>query len=276
MKQVFQIAFLTLTLILSGCTFEDDATIVTIFAEPSSYIVNSGDNIYIDTYVQTINSYLTEINISAFDSEHGKSDILSIAPNTKKYEEKVVWKIPSMVKDTTMIEINIAAKDDKDNSNNISVMLKAIGGNTALLPERSGITLYSPYSSKADAFSFTTLQPLFSASEKQDCDLVFITTENNEDLSLTWGTKTDVVFCKANSFDYASATWANLQTVLSSSIRSETVSNLKVDDVILIGRHIYTEDSFQLATVGVIKITAIYDEVGSENDRITFNLKVLN
>ena len=260
----------------SGCTNEDDATVVAIFGTPSSYIVNCGDKVYIDVTVTTLNSTLTDISVTAFDPEHGKDEIVSINPGTKEYRERIIWEVPSMTKDTTLIDIMISATDNENVSNNLQLKLTAVGGNTALLPERSGITLYSSMSGKQDAFSFITLQPLFSSSDAEDCDLVFsMSGEDSSYMAPTWSTKTDLVFCRANSFDYSSATWGNVHAVFNSSIRTDAVSDLQIDDIILIGREIHAEDNVKVNAIGVCRIMAIYDENGTQNDRIIFNLKSL-
>lgn len=267
---------LSLVLLTTGCFNENDATVVTIFAEPSSTIVKSGDKVYIDTKVATLNTTLTNVTVTSFDPEHGKKEIHNINPGTKTYKDRIIWEIPSMTSDTTLVEVQIAATDDQGIYNDYKLNLKAVGGNTSLLPERSGITLYSPLSGKQDAFSFTTLQPLHASSEAPDCDIVFLTPEaTGEAMPLTWGTKTDVVFCKVNSLDYASATWSNLQVIFNSTLRYDTISNLQIDDIIIVGRETHTEDDIILYTLGVIKIMAIYDDPGTQSDRIVFNLKTI-
>ena len=274
MKRLLSILLYSMTLISIGCTNEDDATVVAIFGTPSSYVVNCGDKVYIDVTVTTLNNTLTDICVTAFDPEHGKDEIVSIKPGTKEYRERIIWEVPSMTKDTTFIDILISATDNENVSNDFQLKLTAIGGDTALLPEKSGITLYSSMSGKQDAFSFITQQPLFSSSDAEDCDLVFsMSSEDGSDMAPTWSTKTDLVFCRANSFDYSSATWGNVHAVFNSSIRTDAVSDLQIDDIILIGREIHAEDNVKVNAIGVCRIMAIYDENGTQNDRIIFNLK---
>lgn len=90
-----------------------------------------------------------------------------------------------------------------------------------------------------------------------------------------WGTCTDIVFCKANNFDYASASKASIQSMFMNSVRLDSVEDLQSDDIILIGRERHDEESTILKSLGVIKIIAIYDEEGTVNDRLIFNLKAL-
>ena len=262
--------------LLTGCTFEGDATVVAIFAVPSSSIVNSGDKIYIDTQISTLNSTLTNVSVTSFDREHGETDIFSTNPGTKTFKDRIIWEIPSMTNDTTLIELVISATDNANVSNDFKLKLKAVGGTSSLLEERSSITIYSPQSGKHDAFSFVTLQSLHSLSEAEDCDLVFIMpAECDGTMPLTLGTKTDIVFSRANSFDYSSATKASVQAVFNSSLHSDTVDNISIDDIIIIGRETHKEDKVTLTTIGVLKVMAIYDENDSLNDRIVFNLKAL-
>ena len=270
------LTLLSLAALMTGCMQnEDDATTVIVTATPSSYIVKSGDKVYIDIYASTLNEALKEVSVTTFDSEYGMADIETILPSAKTYKGRVVWEIPSMTNDTTLVEVNVTATDTKEVSNSHTIILKAAGGSSSLLPERSGITIWSPASGKQDAFSFTTLQTLYS-SETEECDLIFLPTEDIDALPKSWGTKTDIVFCKANNFDYSSATWSNIQEVFKSSLRTKTVENISIDDIIFIGREKRTEEgSYILTTLGVIKIMAMYDEDGAASDRIIFNLKTL-
>lgn len=261
---------------MTSCINEDDATTVAIYAKPSSYLVQSGDKIYIDLQVSTLNSTLTDISVSSFDPEYGKTDILHTNPGTKDYKDRIVWTIPSMTSDTTSTEIMITATDNAKSYNDLKIDLTVVGGNSALLQERSGFTLYSPFSGKADSFSLATLQPLNSASGSEDCDISFLQDENTDTTVLprTWHSNSDVVFCKANTYDYASASWASVQAVFMNSLRSDKVDDLQIDDIILIGREQHAEDgTVSTSTIGAIKIMAIYDEDGSTNDRMIFNIK---
>ena len=270
------LTLLSFAVVMTGCmNNEDDATPVIVTATPSSYIVKSGDKVYIDIYASTLNEALKEVSVTTFDSEYGMADIETILPSAKTYKGRVVWEIPSMTNDTTLVEVNVTASDTKEVSNSHTITLKAAGGSSSLLPERSGITIWSPASGKQDAFSFTTLQTLYS-SETEECDLIFLPTEEIDALPKNWSTKTDLVFCKANNFDYTSATWSNIQEVFKSSLRTKIVEDIAIDDVIFVGREKTTEDgSYILTTLGVIKIMAMYDEDGTATDRIVFNLKTL-
>lgn len=261
-------------MLISGCTNEEDATTVVIYAQPSTQIAKAGDKIYVDISVSTINNILTNVSISAFDSEHGKTDIYDTNPGTKAYKERIVWEIPAMTGDTTVVELLVNATDDTNAHNEFKQKIKVIGDSRTLLPERSGFTIYSPFSGKADAFSFTTLQPMMS-SGAEDCDLIFLTADTVVEMPLKWGTKTNITFCKANTFDYASANWSSIQAVFTNSVRSDCVENLQTDDIILIGREEQMDDANSLTTIGAIRIMGIYDEDGQTNDRIVFNLKTL-
>lgn len=277
MRKLFHICLL-LTIMITSCVNEDDATVVAIYAEPSSYLVQSGDKVYIDVHVSTLNSTLTDVSVSSFDPEYGKTEIFQTNPGAKKYKDRIVWEIPSMTSDTTSTEILISATDNAMEYNDLTIKLTVAGSSSVLLQERSGFTLHSPFSGKADAFSLVTLQPLDSASGSEDCDILFSHDENvgTDILPLRWTSGSDVVFCRSNTYDYASASWASVQAVFMNSLRSDHVDELQIDDIILIGREQHAEDgTVSTSTIGAIKIMAIYDEEGSANDRIIFNIKTL-
>lgn len=272
MKQFLIIILAAFT--LASCFNEGDASIVAIHVAPSSTSVSSGEKMYFDIHISTVNEYIKTVEIETFDSENGSQNVFSARPETQTFKEKFVYEAIATEADSTFVEFNFRAEDNTGEQSHIIMKIKIMGGGETILPETSGIVLYSPSSGKDDAFSFKTLQPLHSSL--QDADLCLGTTSEDAIRPLSFSTKTDITFTKANNFDYASATWSGLQSVFKNSLRKSTVNNVDIDDIIIVGREKTSADTKTIETIGVIRIMAIYDDAGTDSDRIVFNLKTLN
>lgn len=270
-----------LVIILAAFTFascfnEGDASIIAIYAAPSSNSVSSGEKMYFDVQVTTANQSLTRFEIETFDSMNGSRKIYTATPGTQSFKDRVVYEALAVETDSTFVEFNFKAEDNTGEQAHITMKIKVYGGGGTLLPEISGIVLYSPWSGKEDAFSFTTMQPLHSATnEPENIDLRLIAPNQDAMNPLNIGTDADITFARANNFDYASATWSGLQSVFMNSVRTNIINNVNVDDIILVGRETLSEDTNVIQTLGVIRIMNVYDEAGSNSDKVVMNLKTL-
>lgn len=272
MKRI--LTYLLLVLTAAGCGMDDDASTVILYVTPSAGTVNSGEKIYFDIDARTLNNEITEFRVSSFDAVEGETEIMTTNPGSKSYSHKLTYVAPAVISDSAKVEIIFHASDETGASSTVSYMIKVMDGEGGMLAEKSGITLYSPLSGNNDGFSFRTLQPLkASDADEEDVDLYFMLESQEDSFPMRWGTKTDIVFSKANNYDYASATRNGLRSVLKNSIRTNTVDNLSIDDVILVGREERTDSSYRLDAVGAMKVIAIFDEEGTSLDRMLLNIK---
>ena len=257
-----------------GCMDENDASTIAIFATPSATNVNSGEKIYIDLNISTLNSAIETVEVSSFDSQYGLQSIHKATPGRKTYQEKIFYTAPYIETDSTFVEFFFKASDNTGAETELTTKIKINGGDGLTLTERTSIVIYSPFSGNDDAFSFSGMQPLkTSASEDKDIDMCFLYESPSDAMPSSIGTRTDIVYTRANNFDYPSATWGGIKSVYKNSLRSNHVDRIALDDVILVGRQTQTDTSFTSEPIGVFKIMAIYDEEGSSSDRIVINLK---
>ncbi len=248
---------------LAGCS-EKDASDIVLFVTPSSYSVSGGDRMYFDVTSMTIHDYVALFEVSSFDAENGRQDLDVIEPKTKRFSYRYEYVVPAMEVQGAVVEMMFCVTDNLGNRSETTVRLNV--GKGTMLNEMSGITLWSPASGKDDAFSLSLLQTVNSASaSEKDVDIFVMPEPDSENLGLSWGTRTGVKFVRANSFDYASATSSSLSSAYSASVTSDTVEDIRLNDVILVGR-----DS---KAVGVFKVIQIFDEEGTLNDRYILNFK---
>ena len=255
-------------ILTGGCRSEEDASQVLLFVSVSERSVNSGENIYFDIEAWTIHETIEQIEITTFDSTNGFQELYTETPGTPTYKKQYIYLAPDITSDSLNVEIRIRATDNLGYTQESHKKI-TVWSNTALLEEISGITLYSPHSGKPDGFSLTTVQPLLcgtSAPEEIDFYLYAASDESPETLSREWRTQNELLFSKANSFDYASANRSGLRATYQNAVKYNYVKDLETDDLILVGRE---------EVWGVIRIVSIFDEAGSVNDRYILNLKKL-
>ena len=265
--------YILIILIFTGCFNEDDASIVAIHVSPSSECISSGEKMYFDISVSTLNNTIEKIDIETFDSQYGPSFISSLSPATKTFRDRIVYEAPAMDSDSTIVEFLFRATDNTQATSELKTYITVLSGGSSL-PEISSIVLYSPWSDNNDAFSFTSMQPVKSKdTADSNVDLCFISQSQTETMPLSIGTKTGIVYSRANNLDYSAISESGLQSIFKNSLRQDTINNLAVDDVIIFGREIKHDESLEIKAVGVFKVMAIYDEPGSSSDRIVINLK---
>lgn len=249
---------------------EDDASDLVLFVAPSAATARSGETIYFDIEARTIHDRIDLLEIGSFDRQHGMQTLAVLEPRSRSYSDRYFYDVPNLTVDLLDIELSFRAVDDRGNVQTQNKVLTAIG-DTSLLPEKSGITLYSPYSGKADGLSLRTCQPLLCAvTPEEEIDL-YIPLDADADpdvLPRRWMTKTGMRFARANNFDYAAATKAALGAVFANSICANHVEELSIDDVILVGR--------ETEVWGVVKIVGIFDEPGCADDCYLLNVKVID
>lgn len=246
-----------------ACTAEDDANQVVIFVSPNTQETTAGDKIYFDITARTINQELIRIEAMTFDKAEGSTTIFSAEPKTQKYSHRLIYDVPNYHEDQS-IEFTFVATDNLGNVQDmhISVMVHS---NSSTIEELTGVSLYSPRSTKNDAFSFRLMQSI-SSKEVEGVDIYVVDAEEgSESLSGTWASGTGLRFCKANNFNYASASEQSVTVVYANSVTNPTVSELSIDDIILVG-----DDKEAYA---VIRIANIYDAEGVEDDRYDISIK---
>lgn len=266
MKKILYMLILLLS--AAGCS-EKDASIVVLHVVPTSTTSDSGDKFYFDINAKTLNQSISSVKGLCYDPTNGETIILDEKPGTKTYSKRHVCSTPIILKDSADVNYRFTATDNAGESCTINLSVRVYkGAGHQLLSEKSGITLYSPLSGKNDGFSFVNEQPLKVTDSPEDKVDIRMT-------STGWDTMTNIVFTRANNYDYSGATQASLRAVFENSVRTRAVENLKIDDIILVGRDSTDKNNvYHLETLAAIKIMAVYDEEGDINDRLVFNYKL--
>lgn len=252
----------------TACERDSEADNVVIFVKPSATTVNSGEKIYFDITSKTINQRLSRLTIASFDSINGEELLYDEELTEQSISFRYVYEAPIVESPTLDVELTFTAWDNLGNTQWIRYKVEVVSASEGL-NELTGIALYSPYSHKEDGFSFRLMQRVKS-SEAEDADVdIYVEADatNENRLGRSWGSKTGVRFCKANTFNYAAASQLSIESVYNNSITSAKISDLAIEDIILVG-----DDH---GAIAAIRIVNIYDDEGSAFDRYDISMKSL-
>ena len=257
-------------LFFSTCREKESNQIILVNSKTIKDTMQMGENASFAIHAFSNVSKISRIVIEEVSNQYGKKVLLDTSLNTSSIKFDFVYTVPELSTDQTVKIIFKAFSfvDDNYSSQSVSYFCS---GTSKLLNEYSGFSMYTPLSGKADAFNIYLKQTIFtSEANPADVDIYVYQDTAVADLDVlqgVWKSCSYLSFIKTNSFNYANATSQMLRETFLASVRSPKVTDLAIDDIILIG--------FDYQPIGVIKITGIFDEEGVLNDRYLFNVKFL-
>lgn len=267
MKRITTILLSILAMLtVSGCS-EDDADKVILLVDCSDYEPESGQTIYFDINTFTTDgARITNVDIESFDSENSSRFLVSIPADTEELQYRYEYVVPAFHSNNMGVELTFTSHSSSDGIQTVTRKINVSA--ERVLAELTGIDIHSPASGLPDGFSLTTMQPLLTGtSDESEIDIYIPAGQDQNELARIFRTMTDVRFSRANNFNYASATAGSVSDAYTSSTVYNYVDNLETGDIILVGRG--------PEAVGVIKVAGIYDNAGSDEDRISLNIKVV-
>lgn len=218
--------------------------------------------------VYSLNSTVKQFKIVSADNENGTKTLFDTIPGIAKYTCNFEYTVPSFTKDSTLVSLTMQATDNDGNTFQLKCYITVVGG-AQLLPELAGITMFSGSSNNFNAFSLNDPSHVFlrALADSAQIDIYDYMPELADDiLSREWRTNTDVLFAKANNFNYAKATLISVKNTFNDSNKDKFVNNISPNDIILFGKN--------NSIFGVIQITDVVDNVGVNNDYYRFNIKI--
>jgi hypothetical protein len=271
MKQVFLFLSSCLALFfLFSCEKEDEATDVVILCNSGSIrqTAESGKKLLYEIESFSIKANLKNFQITSFDIESGEKTLLDTTINIANFNYSFIYKAPEFLPDSITVKIKMKATDQQNNTQEFNCTVTVIHG-TVFLPELSGIVLYSGASGKPDALSLhNPSQPFLKLlADSAEIDIYDYTEWETETLACEWRTNTDIRFTRVNSLNYALVTAQSLKDVYASVNHQKYMNEIRVNDIILIGR--------EEKVVAVLQIVDVSDKEGVQNDYYRLNMKIL-
>jgi hypothetical protein len=187
--------------------------------------------------------------------------------NVKKIDYDYQYTVPDYNDSTTVRLTFEAFSSDNASSSSMSVTIHVINNNI-ILPSFDGIIMYATNSNNKNGFNINSIQTLYcETTDSLQIDIYDYhdTLIDPAALSREWRSKTGILFARFNDFNFATATKSGVMTAFENAARYTSIKNLTNGDIILIGNN--------NKALGVIQLTAIYDDEDTANDRYVFDFK---
>lgn len=242
-----------MSLLLVSCNeYANEVSSIAVFVTPGKSEVikiDAGDKVKYDLSFYAEKGNVSRFRITSFDSYHGEVVYKDTTLNEKTYSYTYIYSAPQTDKDSLDVVLRFNAWNGEGDmceaERNITVMSK-----TVMLNEISGIVLWQQSLFKPDALSFSDPSKTFyweTSSDSVNADVYIEGDEMLEEVHLKSRTKTQ--FVRNNSFDYASASALSINSVYASSLRTEEVLDLRLNDIVLVGHDGKAEGVFLVTNI---------------------------
>lgn len=255
-------------LLLYACTNENDASDIQVVVYPDSlaFHAETGDKILFEINATSLADPILRVQIGQKTTKTGLNIIFDSIVSVKDFSHKYQYTVPFTIYER-YIELSFVVQTLIDSYFVTKYLL--IDSNNTPLKESSTHVMYSQINKSNNAFSLIhrAIVSFPKDSLLSDVYEYYNSSFPVASLSYEWRSATNRKFTRFNDYNYAEATVESLQTAYSIGSKKTSISDLKINDILLVG-----DPSDAL---GVIKITAIFDEEGNVNDRYLFNLKYI-
>lgn len=264
MKKLFLLLFAAIIL-LGSCKkkVEQNDVIIFVKATPDENTYNSNETIVFSIESFANEGYIKNIDVTSVTSE-GIDVIFDTLINEGKTSFYYLYRVPIFPAESQSVKLVFTTHCSTGNSSKTTHSFTVLSEDVPL-EELGQFTIYSSASSKKSGFSIELEQAVYSGSDSIYCDLYDKTIDSSLVLSREWQSKTEVLFARFNDFNYEGATKSSVMNAYKDANKVSRMTDISNDDIIFVGRG--------NTALGVIKVVAVYDDEGFENDRYNFYLK---
>ncbi len=242
-----------MSLLFVSCNeYSGEVSPIAVFVTPNksdTIRIDAGGKVKYDLSFYADKGYVNRFQITSFDSYYGEVLCKDTNLCEKTCNYTYIYSAPLTDKDSLDVVLKFYAwnsEGDKCETERYIV----VKSKTVLLDEKRGIVLWQPSLFKPDALCFSDPSKTFHWETSSDSIKADIYLEGDELLrEVQLKSKTKTKFVRNNSFDYASATALTVSNVYASSLRTEEVTNLSLNDIILVGHNNNAEGVFQVTNI---------------------------
>jgi hypothetical protein len=260
-------SLICLTMVLSSSCKRDKDSVphVTVTPTPLYIYGNIGDLVTFNITVDS-DKRLSKFYISQQPDNQVPVTVLDTAITAKGVSFSYYYRMPANMAGKSII-FEFRAEDEDGNVGKQVRRVFVSTPPTITLVETTGHRMYSNLSANPDAYNLESGVSEFSTS---DSSLLDIQDNSGTDttLSKTWISPAGGKFVSANGFDYANATDATEINAYNGGVQNIQITNLTVGDIIITKMGSLTTDKY-----AVIRITAVIDLPGKNNDYYEFSIK---
>lgn len=236
---------------LFACTEEhgeaSDIAIVITPTATDTVSLHSNEKTRYDLKFWTNNDAPTHrLTVSSFDNVFGEVALLDTIFAEPTNEFSFVYTAP-IARDSLHVELSFKAYKKDGSMTNVKRHLTVLSNGT-MMPEKSSIVLYLKEGYN-NALKFSDPSQTLCQANLSDSSKIDMYVEKNERGGITIKSLTKAMFVKNNSYDYSASTAYGLQSVFESSRRTNTVENLSINDIVLVGHTNIAEGVFFVSNI---------------------------
>lgn len=240
-------------MMLNGC-IDDEPKLsdIALFVSPDADTeveLASGEKAKYDLRISTIHQNVASLQITSFDRYNGEVVWVDRTMTQKQEEYQFVYTAPEIPSESTDVELTFTATDNDGHKvaikRNVLVINKMVS-----LPEKSGIVLYAEGAGLPDALNLDDVaRPFCLANSPSPEEADIYMTAGESFSNITWASNTKLKFLRNNTFNYAEATAQSINAVYGSSTREDILTDIKVNDIIIIGHGQSASGVFMITNV---------------------------
>lgn len=244
---------LLLGMLFVGCNeYEKDLSDIAIMITPNKtekIELASGDKVKYSLDFYTTHESISRFSVVSFDAQYGETVLIDSLCNQSIKKFDFVYAAPMIDRDSLIVELNFYAWDNLGNQCMVerSVVVKS---KMVLLPEKSGIVLWRGETGRPDALCFADPSKVFHKNNKADSLSVDMFIDADEEFGcVNLESETNAKFVRYNNFDYAAASVSSIAAVYKSSQKSASVSDLQINDIVLVGHDEKAQGAFRVLNI---------------------------
>jgi hypothetical protein len=256
---------------LYACNKEKPSKVVILFSTTDSLSnVKGGDKLLFHIQSFANEDVIKNIQVTSYDTEYGAIVVFDTLLNMEKFTYDFQYTVPDYSESQMLVKLTFRVFAPDNTSSSVYTNLN-VNENNPTLSAKEGNIMYSANSNNKNGFTVELMQTLYvETSDPNQIDIYdyYDTLSVSTVLTREWRSQTGVLFAKFNDFNFATARKKDVKQAFESAAKYTAVKDLAEGDIILIGKN--------QTALGVIQITAIFDEAGSANDRYIFSVKKIN
>lgn len=211
--------------------------------------LTSGEKTMYKVTGSTSASSLTSLKISSFDAQNGTVSIKDSLLNNTKVEFSYIYTAPELNKEKSEIKLAFELTDIKGNTTSQTRTLR-IKGQAISIAEQTGIVLSAPGTGLPDALVLSDVSRPFVLAEAPRPDTADVYIQSNPDFeNITMRSMTETKFIRINNFNYSTASASTIKAVYAGSVPTDFVSDIQVNDIILVGHESTAQGVFMIADI---------------------------
>lgn len=240
-------------LLMQGCVddepkLSDIAMYITPGAD-TEVTLASGEKERYEMKISTIHDYVASLKISSFDKYNGEIVWQDTKLTEKAVECQFVFTAPEIPSESAEVTLTFTATDNFGHVTTVKRLI-TVTNRMVSLPEKSGIVLYPEGSGMPDAIALADVARPFCLADSptpEDADIYMTADEGFSNIA--WHSNTKLKFLRNNTFNYVEATAQSISAVYASSTREDMVTNLQVNDIIIVGHGSMAEGVFMVTNI---------------------------